>query len=229
MTTPSPTPPPAPPPSASPTLLERIGRAPGRVAGIVAALAAVVLLLVSSLDLLLISENTDQVTIVRTVLGLNVIALLGFVPLLYAVHAAAARRARPPWLLLVAYLVLLIRPGALAFDLAAAWSSGVPSSALGGAAVPFLLLATTGLAAGLAAVALQPTHNVDGEPVGSPVRSIVIGGGVGLFVALTLFAFAPYIAPLSAMGLAVALSFRKPPLPPDPWEERAEEDGDPSR
>jgi|GEM_PF-1871697 len=212
----------------SSSLLNRLRRTPGRGGGIIAAIVAVVLLLVSSLDVLLLDEADDELTIIRTVLGLNVVALLGFLPLLRAVHAVAGRPARPAWLL-VAYLVLLlIRPAVLAIDLVAAATSETPATVLGGDALPFLLLASTGLAAGLAAVALQPTHNAHGDPVGSPLRSLGLGVGAALLVALTLFAFAPYVAPVSAMGIAVALSLRKPPVPPDPWEQRVagSDDGD---
>ena len=198
-----------------PTLLERLERAPGRGRGIVAALLAVAVFLVAALPAILLDDTTDEVTLVRVFLGLNAIALLGFLPLLHAVHAVVARPARPAWLLLAAYLVLLVRPAVLAIDVVNA------PITLGGPAVPFVLLGTTGVAAGLAAVALQPTVDARGEPIGSPVRSLVLGVGGGLVVALTLFAFAPYVAPVSAMGIAVALSLRKPPLPPDPWEQRA--------
>lgn len=217
MTTPSPTPEPS--GSDADSLLERISRAPGRRAGIVAAVVAVVLLLVPALELVLLDESTDPVVAVQIFLGLNAIALLGFLPLLHAAHAATARTGRPGWLLPVAYLVLLIRPVVLVIEIANA-----PIAVFAGLGFFYALLGTTGVAAALAAVALQPTHDAQGEPVGSPLRSLVVGAGAGLLVALTLFAFAPYVAPLTALGLAVALSLRKPPLPPDPWEQRGEKD-----
>ena len=217
MTTASPTPEPS--GSDADSLLERISRAPGRRAGIVAAVVAVVLLLVPALELVLLDERTDPVPAVQIFLGLNAIALLGFLPLLHAAHAAMARTGRPGWLLPVAYLVLLIRPVVLVIEIANA-----PTAVFAGLGFFYALLGTTGVAAGLAAVALQPTHDAQGEPVGSPLRSLVVGVGAGLLVALTLFAFAPYVAPLTALGLAVALSLRKPPLPPDPWEQRGEKD-----
>ena len=217
MTTASPTPEPS--GSDAPSLLERISRAPGRRAGIAAAVVAVVLLLVPALELVLLDERTDPVPAVQIFLGLNAIALLGFLPLLHAAHAATARTGPPGWLLPVAYLVLLIRPVVLVIEIANA-----PIAVFAGLGFFYALLGTTGVAAGLAAVALQPTHDAQGEPVGSPLRSLVVGVGAGLLVALTLFAFAPYVAPLTALGLAVALSLRKPPLPPDPWEQRGEKD-----
>ena len=217
MTTASPTPEPS--GSDADSLLERISRAPGRRAGIVAAVVAVVLLLVPALELVLLDESTDPVVAVQIFLGLNAIALLGFLPLLHAAHAATARTGRPGWLLPVAYLVLLIRPVVLVIEIANA-----PIAVFAGLGFFYALLGTTGVAAGLAAVALQPTHDAQGEPVGSPLRSLVVGAGAGLLVALTLFAFAPYVAPLTALGLAVALSLRKPPQPPDPWEQRGEKD-----
>ncbi|MER3393389.1 MAG: hypothetical protein RIA38_00285, partial [Microcella pacifica] len=96
MTTASPTPEPS--GSDADSLLERISRAPGRRAGIVAAVVAVVLLLVPALELVLLDERTDPVPAVQIFLGLNAIALLGFLPLLHAAHAATARTGRPGWL-----------------------------------------------------------------------------------------------------------------------------------
>ncbi|MER3389233.1 MAG: hypothetical protein RJQ01_04295 [Microcella sp.] len=208
MTEPSPS-------SPTSSMLERLSRAPGRRAGIVAAVVAVVMLMVPVLELVLLSESTDPVVAVQIFLGLNAVALLGFLPLLRAVHAVTGRAARAEWLLVGAYLVLLIRPLVLTIEIATA-----PTAVFGGLAFFYALLGTTGVAAGLAAVSLQPTHDARGETVGGPLRSVVIGVGTGFFVALTLFAFAPYVAPLTALGIAVALSLRKPPLPPDPWEER---------
>lgn len=205
-----------PPPSSG--LLDRLARKPGRVGGIVAALLATVLFLITALEFVLLDESTEPLTTVRVFLGINAIALLGFLPLLHAVHAVADRPARPPWMLLVAYLVLLIRPAVLATGVVTA-----PIAVFGGPGWAYALLGTTGVAAGLAAVALQPVRD---EPARSPLRSTAIGVGTGLVVALTLFAFAPYVAPLSAMGIAVALSLRKPPLPPDPWEQRGEDGED---
>lgn len=202
----------------APSLLERLSRAPSRRAGIVAAVVAVVLLMVPALELVLLSESTDPVAAVQIFLGLNAIALLGFLPLLRAAHAATARTGRPGWLLPAAYVVLLIRPAVLVIEMVTA-----PIAVFGGLAFFYALLGTTGVAAGLAAVALQPTHDAQGEPVGGPLRSLVIGVIAGLLVALTLFAFAPFVAPLTALGLAVALSLRKPPPPPDPWEQRGEQ------
>lgn len=200
-------------------LVERLARAPGRRAGIVAAVVALLLLMVPALELVLLDESTPPVAAVQIFLSLNAVALLGFLPLLHAAHAATARRAQPAWLLLAAYLVLLIRPAVLVIEIVTA-----PVAVFGGLAFFYALLGTTGVAAGLAAVALQPTRNAEGEAVASPLRSLLVGVGGGLLVALTLFAFAPYVAPLTALGLAVALSLRKPPLPPDPWEERGTKD-----
>ncbi|HET8958288.1 MAG TPA: hypothetical protein VFM95_07510 [Microcella sp.] len=76
----------------------------------------------------------------------------------------------------------------------------------------YVFLLVTGLAAGLAAVAWLPQTEVARRPS----RIAVVGTGVGLFVALTLFAFAPYVAPVSAVGLALALTFRRQRETPGP-------------
>lgn len=195
-----------------------LARAPGRAAGIAAAVAAALLLLVPVLELVLLDESTDPVIAIRIFLGLNAVALLGFLPLLRAVHAVTGRTARPAWLLPVAYLVLLIRPIVLVIEIVTA-----PVAVFGGIAFFYALLGTTGVAAGLAAVALQPTHDPRGEPVGSPARSVVIGVGTGFFVALTLFAFAPYVAPLTALGIAVALLVRRRAVPHDTADSTGED------
>ena len=153
MTTASPTPEPS--GSDAPSLLERISRAPGRRAGIAAAVVAVVLLLVPALELVLLDERTDPVPAVQIFLGLNAIALLGFLPLLHAAHAATARTGRPGWLLPVAYLVLLIRPVVLVIEIANA-----PTAVFAGLGFFYALLGTTGVAARSDATsASSPRHS----------------------------------------------------------------------
>ncbi|MFN4000561.1 hypothetical protein [Microcella sp.] len=194
--------------------LDGLAGPPSRVTGLVAALTATAMMLIGVVlvpTLFITPVDTSQVEGLeqlvsyesndRALLLGNVLAFLGFVPLLTAVHALIGRRAQPVGLLLGAYLVLLIRPLALVAEAIA-----LPGSVLLplGPLVPWVLLATTGVAAALAAAAVLPLA----QNAVSPGRRAVVAGGVGLLVALALFSFAPYIAPLSALGVAVALWMR---------------------
>lgn len=199
------------------TPLERLAGPPSRLAGIIAAVVAATMMLVGAVlipglfvvttvetDTAALDQLTQLDTNTQASLLGNALALLGFVPLLAAVHAVAGRRAAPVSLLLAAYLVLLIRPLALVVEaLALPGSVLVPLGPL----VPWVLLATSGFAAGLAAAAILPLA----QNAASLGRRVAVAVGVGLLIALALFSFAPYIAPLSALGVAVALSLRRGP------------------
>lgn len=192
----------------SSTPLDVLAGPPSRITGLVAALTATAMMLIGvvlvpTLVVVPIVDGvpTPSVDDTRVLVLGNALAFLGFLPLLTAVHALIGRRAQPVGLLLGAYLVLLIRPLALVAEAIA-----LPGSVLLplGAVVPWVLLATTGLAAGLAAAAVLPLA----QSAVSTGRRVAVAAGVGLLVALALFSFAPYIAPLSALGLAVALWMR---------------------
>lgn len=186
-------------------LLARIGDAPSRTAGgIWAVVAAAMMLTGVFLVPTVITEQTDQVVLIRWFLGGNVLALLGFLPLLRAVHALIGIRAVPTWAMGVAYAVLLIRPVALVIEIAAAPISVLSNLGLGPQLPPYLLLATTGIAAGFAAWAALPLA----QTAASPGRRATVAVGVGLLVPLALYAF-DYVAPLSALGVAVALWLRR--------------------
>ena len=199
------------------TPLDRLAAPPSRLAGIIAAVVAAAMMLVGvvlipglfvvttvATDAIGLDQLTQPDTNTRALLLGNGLALLGFVPLFTAVHAVIGRRATPASLLLAAYLVLLIRPLALVVEaLALPGSVLVPLGPL----VPWVLLATSGFAAGLAAAAILPLA----QNAASLGRRVAVAVGVGLLVALALFSFAPYIAPLSALGVAVALSLRRGP------------------
>jgi hypothetical protein len=200
--------------SASSGALDRLAQAPSRTVGLIAAALALAMMLVGSVVIpQLASAPVEQgdteglfqlVTVAADPQALllgNALAFLGFVPLLTAVHAVIDRRAVPAWPLLVAYLVLLIRPLALVIE-----ANALPGSVLLplGPLVPWVLLATTGIAAAFAASAVLPLA----QSAASPARRAVVAVGVGVLVALALFSFAPYIAPLSALGVAVALMIR---------------------
>ena len=193
---------------ASGGLLDRLAAAPSRTVGVAAAALALTMMLIGAVVLpstFVTVPEGEQVegleqlasNTVPLLLG-NVLAFLGFLPLLAAVHALISARARPVSLLLAAYLVLLVRPLALSVEAAA-----YPDSVLIplGPLVPYLLLATTGLAAGLASAAILPLA----QAAASSVRRAVLAAGIGVLVALALFSFAPFIAPLSALGIGVAL------------------------
>lgn len=190
-------------------LLDRFAAAPSRTAGVVAAALALAMMLVGAVVVpslvefpVLAGIPEPSVDDTRVLLFGNVLAFLGFIPLLAAVHALVGARAKPVSLLLAAYLVLLARPLALAIEAAT-----FPDSVLIplGPVVPYVLLATTGLAAGLASAAILPVA----QAAASPARRAVFATGIGVLVALALFSFAPFIAPLSALGVGVALLMRK--------------------
>jgi len=184
-------------------VLARLATAPDRRAGAVWALVAVGMMLVGAVLVPSLALTPGEATASTTegdralVLG-NALAFLGFLPLLAATHALIGRRATPAWPLLVAYGVLLIRPLALLVE-----GLALPGSVLLplGPLVPWVLLLSTGIAATFAAGALLPLAQ-EARTVG---RRIAVAVGVGLLVALALFSFAPYIAPLTALGVAVAL------------------------
>lgn len=190
---------------ASHGLLDRIAAPPSRRAGIVWAFVALAMMLIGVVVVpsVLVGE-TDQVTLIRWFLGGNAFAFLGFLPLLRAVHAVIGSRADPAWAMLVAYLVLLVRPIALSLDIVAAPYSVLSNVAFDPTLVAYLLLASTGIAAAFVGWSLLPLA----QNAASPARRGVVAVGVGVLVALALFSFAPYIAPLSALGVAVALLIR---------------------
>jgi hypothetical protein len=188
--------------------LDGLAGPPSRVTGLVAALTATAMMLIGVVLVPTLLEvpivdgvPTPSVDDTRVLLLGNVLAFLGFVPLLTAVHALIGSRALPVGLLLGAYLVLLIRPLALVAEAIA-----LPGSVLLplGPLVPWVLLATTGVAAALAGAAVLPLA----QSAVSPGRRAAVAAGVGLLVALALYSFAPYTAPLSALGVAVALLIR---------------------
>ncbi len=191
---------------------DRLAASPSRTVGVAAAALALAMMLIGAVVLpsvVVTQPGAEQVdgleqlasNTVPLLLG-NVLAFLGFIPLLTAVHALIGTRAKPVSLLLAAYLVLLIRPIALGIEAAA-----FPDTVLIplGPIVPYLLLATTGLAAGLASASILPLA----QAAASPVRRAVLAAGIGVLVALALFSFAPFIAPLSALGVGVGLLMRK--------------------
>ncbi len=193
--------------SDSPTggVLARLADAPGRRAGVAWALLALTMMLVGVVVVpAVLVVETDQVLLIRSFLAGNVLAFLGFLPLLRAIHAVIGTPAVPAWVMAVAYAVLLIRPLALVVEIIAAPNSVLSNLGLGPQLPPYLLLATTGVAAGFAAWAMLPLA----QNAASPGRRAAVAGGVGLLVALALFSFAPYAAPLSALGVAVALLIR---------------------
>jgi len=152
----------------------------------------------------LLTAETEQATLVRVFLGGSILAFVGFLPLLRAVHALIGIRAVPAWMIGAAYAVLLVRPLALVPDVITGSVTALSNLGLLTAAMPYLLLASTGVAAGLAAGAVLPLA----QQAVSTGRRAAVAAGVGLLVALALFSFAPYIAPLSALGVAVALLIR---------------------
>lgn len=130
------------------------------------------------------------------------LASLGAVPLLRATHAVIGVRAAPAWAMLVAYLVLLIRPAALTADIVSAPIAVLANlPGLSATIAPYVLLATTAIAAGFAAYAVLPLA----QSASSTGRRVAVAAAVGLLVGLALYSFAPYIAPLAALGVAVAL------------------------
>jgi len=152
----------------------------------------------------LVVAETDQVTLIRWFLLGNALAFVGFLPLLRAVHGLMGIRAMPGWAMSVAYAVLLIRPLALVFEIIAAPETVLGNLGWFSPVLPYLLVVTTGVAAGLATWAGLPLA----QQAASNGRRAVVAVGVGVLVALALFSFSPYIAPLSALGVAVALWMR---------------------
>jgi hypothetical protein len=138
---------------------------------------------------------------IRAVLLGNALAVLGYLPLLTAVHALIGVRARPPWAILTAYLVLLLLPLAIVVE-----SITYPDSFLAslGPLIPLLFLGSTGVAAGFAGAAIVPLA-LDAASV---LRRIAVAALVGVLVTLALFLLAPYIAPLAALGVGAALLAR---------------------
>jgi len=189
--------------------LWRIAAAPSRREGAIWAFVALGMMLVGAVLIpALLTVETEPVALVRWYLGGSVVAFLGFLPLLRATHAVIGVRAVPAWAMLVAYLVLLIRPIALSLDVALAPIAALASlPGLLGLLVPYLLLATTAVAAGFAAYAVLPLA----QSAVTTGRRVAVAAGVGLLVGLALYSFAPYIAPLAALGVAVALLIRAQP------------------
>lgn len=193
-------------------VLDRLAEAPSRTVGVAAAALALAMMLIGAVVLpstFVSVPESEQVegleqlasNTVPLLFG-NVVAFLGFVPLLTAVHSLLGTRANPVSLLIAAYLVLLLRPIALGIEAAA-----YPDSVLLplGPLIPYLLLATTGLAAGLAAASILRLA----QAAASPARRAVFATGIGVLVALALFSFAPFIAPLATLGVGVALLMRR--------------------
>lgn len=183
------------------SLTDRLATPPTRVQGVFWASLASVMMIAGGFGWsLLLTESDPEETIARAFIIGNIIALLGFLPFLLAVYAFIGRAASPVALLVAALVILFVRAFALLPEL---WT--VPEVFYDSQAWGYAFLALTGVAAGLAAVAFLPQT----EHARRRSRILVVGFGVGLFVALTLFAFAPYVAPVSAVGLAIALTFRK--------------------
>ncbi|MBA4246712.1 MAG: hypothetical protein C0444_00240 [Microbacterium sp.] len=187
---------------------------PSNRAGIIAAAVSLAMMLIGSIAIPQLfpvpegfdgTEGLDELVAAGfdpRALGFgNALAFLGFVPLLTAAHAFIGQRARPTWPLLTAYLLLLIRPIALVIE-----ASSFPGSALAtlGPLAPWALLATTGIAAGFAAAVILPLA----QDAASTGRRIAVAAGLGLLVTIALFAFSPFIAPLSALGVGAALLAR---------------------
>lgn len=190
------------------SLTDRLATPPTRIQGVFWATAAAVMMIGGGFGWsLLLTQSDPEETVARAFIIGNIIALLGFMPFLMGVYAFIGRTAAPVGLLIAALVVLLVRALAILPEL---WT--VPEVFYDNAAWGYAFLLVTGLAAGLAAVAFLPQTEVARRPS----RIAVVGIGVGLFVALTLFAFAPYVAPVSAVGLALALTFRRQRETPEP-------------
>jgi hypothetical protein len=184
------------------SIVDRLAAPPrSRLAGVGWASAAAVMIVVGSFGWTFVVTASDSPeTQLRVFLLGSVIALLGFVPLLRAVQAWIGRPLTPGWIAPAAFAVLLVRPLALLPEFIV-----LPVAFYQQPFWPFLFLATTGVAAGLVAVGWLPAT----PEARTPLRVAIVGLSIGLFVILTLFAFAPYVAPVSALGLALALSFRR--------------------
>lgn len=189
--------------SPTPGPLARLATAPGRREGAIWAFIGLGMMLIGAVLIpSLLTVETDPVALVRWYLGGSVVAFLGFLPLLRATHAVIGVRAVPAWAMLVAYLVLLIRPVALSLDVVFAPIAVLSSlPGLPGLLVPYLLLATTAAAAGFAAYAVLPLA----QSAVTTGRRVAVAAAVGLLVGLALYSFSPFIAPLAALGVAVAL------------------------
>ncbi|MEN9620050.1 MAG: hypothetical protein RL499_243 [Actinomycetota bacterium] len=147
-----------------------------------------------------VTDSDFAVTIRAQLLG-NALALLGFLPLLTAVHSFFRERARPLWALLTAYATLLILPLAIVLE-----AITYPSSLLNplGPLTPLVLLSTTGVAAGFAAAAILPLA-LDAASTG---RRVAVAALMGVVVTLAMFFLQPYFAPLTALGIGAALLAR---------------------
>lgn len=186
-------------------LLDRLAEPPTRRAGAVWAFVGLAMMLVGAVLIpSVFTDDSDPTALVRWYLGGNVLAFLGFLPLLRAVHAVIGAQAVPGWVMSAAYAVLLIRPLALVPDIVFAPTAVLANLELG-AVLPYLLLATTGVAAGFAAWAMLPLA----QNASSPWRRLAVSAAIGLLVALALYSFAPYIAPLATLGVGVALLMRR--------------------
>lgn len=195
-----------PPDSSSDGIVARIAAPPSRWAGVAWALAAFTMFLTGLvlIPTLLITQN-DQVLLLRWLFAGNALALLAFLPLLRAVHAIVDTPAVPAGAMVAAYGVLLIRPLVFAVQVVSAPFAVIDE--LGGLlpeVASALLLTTTAMAAGLAAWAVLPLA----QNAATSGRRVIVGAGVGLLVVLALYSFEPYIVPLSALGVAVALWMR---------------------
>lgn len=196
------------PASPANSLFDRLADPPGRVAGAVWAFVALAMMLVGVVlvpaVVVGVLSETDQVSLVRWLLGGNILALLAFLPLLRAVHAVIDIRAVPSWAVVAAYAVLLIRPLTLVPEVLAAPGSVLSNLGWLSPLLPYLLIASTGVAAGLAAGAVLPLA----QQAVSTGRRAAVAAAVGLLVALALYSFGPYLTPLSALGVGVALLIR---------------------
>lgn len=193
------------------TLTDRL-QSPSRATGVIAAAAALSLMLLGTVVLPQLAFPDAQSTVelvegevdggLRLFILGGALAVLGYLPLLTAVHAVIGTRARPRALLLAGYAVLLIHPALLFVEAAVFPALVLPGL---GPSVPYLLLATTGIAAALASAAIVPLA----QAAATGLKRAIVAAVNGLLVALALFSFAPYIAPLSALGIGVALLMRR--------------------
>lgn len=183
---------------------------PSNRAGIIAASIALALMLIGAIVIpqLLpvptgdpLAESPELTASARAALLGNALAVLGYLPLLTAVHALIGVRARPSWAMLTAYLVLLLLPLAIVVE-AITYPDSVLVSI--GPLLPLIFLASTGVAAGFAGAAIVPLA----LDAASTLRRIAVAALVGVLVTLALFLLAPYIAPLSALGVGAALLAR---------------------
>lgn len=183
---------------------------PSNRAGIIAASVSLAMMLIGTILLPTVFPpptegspvaDSDFDAAIRARLLGNALAFLGFLPLLTAVHSFFRVRARPLWALATAYATLLILPLAIALE-----AITYPSSLLNpvGPLTPFLLLLSTGVAAGFAAAAVVPLA-LDAAGTG---RRLAVAAVIGVLVTLAMFLLQPYLAPLSALGVGAALLAR---------------------